>query len=455
MANLSRQESNRISMKATVCGEQNWYVHIAMPILGMYFPMGHRLQARGIASIRHPWHLKKPRIRNDPGGNCVPDFEAVANMEVCSEPAWTHSRRASKTGTRFAREFFLIFTCLLVSACAGPGYYLQAASGQWQLMHARQDINELIENVETDPALVTRLQTAIDILGFAEKELGLPAGDSYQSYVETGRTAVTWNVVTTPEFSLAARKWCFPVAGCVPYRGYFEKEKAQRFASKQRAKSLDVSVSPAIAYSTLGWFEDPLLDTILQGDSIRLAATLFHELAHRKLYVSGDASFNEAYAGFVELKGVKAWLQSVNDREKEQAWLLQRAARADFHQLLTGTRKELSALYQQKLSETDMRRSKTEIFDKLRLHYAEMKRLKWKNHDYFSAWIAGDINNAQLALFQSYEGGICAFTALYAEAGNDITQFHRLAQERSGMTRNERQSWLAQNCPDVASDVNL
>ncbi len=360
-----------------------------------------------------------------------------------------------RTSSLVIRTIYALYLCLLIISCAGPGYYYQAASGQWQLMHTRQDINELLEDAETDPGLATRLQTAIDILGFAENQLALPAGGSFKSFVETGRDAVVWNVVATPEFSLKAKTWCFPVAGCVPYRGYFKRDKAEKFASKYRLKGFDVMVSPATAYSTLGWFEDPLLDTMLRGSDPLLAATLIHELAHQRLYVSGDTSFNEAYAGFVEISGVKAWLNRTSGVESEQDWLSRRAARQDFHRLLASTRDKLTALYLQELSDQEMRHSKVKVFDELRGEYVRVKGLKWQDRDYYGNWMSSDINNAHLVLFQSYEGGMCAFAGLFNQAGEDIHEFHQLAKMRAEMVHDKRQEWLAESCSIVASRDDL
>ena len=411
------------------------------------------------------------------------DFEAVANMNICSEPAWTHSRRAAKNrhtvrlgvhqwlrnipvaqglkNRHPLRPFRILYVLLIVlahaftTACAGPGYYLQAASGQWQLMHSREDIDELIESADTDPELVNQLQTANDILAFAETELGLSSGGSYQSYVKTGRLAVTWNVVATPEFSLRPKRWCFPVAGCVPYRGYFEREKAENFAAKLRTRNLDVSVSAATAYSTLGWFEDPLLDTMLSGGVTRLAATLIHELAHRRLYVSGDTPFNEAYAGFVENAGLRAWFRKTDSADTEQTWLLKSAARRDFHQLLSRTRVKLLSLYLSDAQAGEMRQLKADVIVELRSEYAGMKDSRWQGRDYFGGWVSAEINNAHLALVQSYEGGICAFSNLFIEAKEDIIEFHRLAKIRAELERDERRAWLARSCAGIASADDL
>jgi predicted aminopeptidase len=329
------------------------------------------------------------------------------------------------------------------SACAGPGYYAQAISGHWRLMRAREQVADILADPATDPELARRLRSARDLLSYAERDLDLPADDSYSSYVETGRSAVVWNVVTTPEFSLEARKWCFPVAGCVPYRGYFNRAGAERFASHLRDRGLDVSVRPATAYSTLGWFSDPLLDTMLSDDELQLAATLFHELAHRRLYLKGDTAFNEAFATFVGREGVRAWLSSQDDRTRLGEWQRRLDASDAFTRLQARTRRQLSALYARSLPATQARQAKQAVFDHMSRQYRELVISELGGHDAFGAWFALQPNNADLALFHDYHAGVCAFAALFEEAGEDFHQFHRLAQVRAGWPTARRAEWLA------------
>ena len=322
-------------------------------------------------------------------------------------------------------------------------------------MRARQDISEMLENPNTEPGLAARLETSRDILEFAENSLDLPAGDNYSSYVETGRTAVVWNVVAVPEFSLAAKKWCFVVAGCVPYRGFFKREEAEQVAARLRSKGLDVAVSPVTAYSTLGWFRDPLLDTMLHGSDMQLAATMIHELAHRRLYIRGDTPFNEAFASFVEYGGVLDWLQTTGGKDAQQQWVSGRKARDQFYQLLAQSRRRLSGLYASTLGETEMRRAKQQIFTALKSDTLQLEKEQWGCRDYFGFLFASEFNNAKLILFNSYEGGICAFSALFRLAGEDFFEFHRLAGLRAELERGKRQAWLAQSCPGIASALDL
>lgn len=322
-------------------------------------------------------------------------------------------------------------------------------------MRARQDIGVMLDNPHTDAGLAARLETSREILNFAENSLGLPAGDNYRQYVETGRTAVLWNVVAVPEFSLIAKRWCFPVAGCVPYRGYFKHEKARQAATRLRQKGLDVAVTAVTAYSTLGWYKDPLLDTMLHGTDMQLAATMIHELAHRRLYIRSDTAFNEAFATFVEYRGVLDWLQTTGGRDAQQQWVFGRQAREQFYQLLVQSRQRLSSLYASTLGERQMRHAKQQIFAELKTQTLQLAKEQWGGRDIFGFAFVSEFNNARLILFNSYEGGVCAFSALFRQAGEDFFEFHRLAVMRAEMDHGNRQAWLAQSCPGIASSDDL
>ena len=218
------------------------------------------------------------------------------------------------------RSVFGLILSFALIACSGPGYYTQAVSGHLKLMHAREDVQSILKDPSTPLDLSSNLQLAGQILTFANSKLSLPSNGSYADYVELDGDALVWNVVATDEFSLQAKKWCFLFAGCVPYRGFFKQHKAKHSANRLRDKGMDVLVSPVAAYSSLGWFKDPLLSSMFSGADTRLAAYLFHELAHQRLYLKDDGQFNESYASFVEQAGVKAWLESRQSGDQLQDW---------------------------------------------------------------------------------------------------------------------------------------
>jgi len=353
------------------------------------------------------------------------------------------------------RTAFVLAVIVQLSACAGPSYYLQAISGHLGLMRQTTDINQILASGLSDQELERDLQLALEIRSFATDQLGLPDNGSYTGFVQTGQRAVSWNVVAAPEFSIQARQWCFMVTGCVPYRGYFDQQKAQRFAKKLQDQAYDVTVSPAIAYSTLGWFEDPLLDTMLQYGDEQLAAFIFHELAHQQLYVKGDTGFNEAYAGFVEETGVREWLRSTGRDEFLPRWRALNAASIEFNALLRKTRGELDDLYNSGRGEQEMRSGKREILFAMESAYRSLVDDQWGGQNYFQAWFSRGLNNARLALMNSYQGGSCAFQNLYQSAGGNMQKFQRLAADRAALAREERAVWLEQRCEAIASGGDL
>ena len=347
----------------------------------------------------------------------------------------------------------LLVLCL--SACSSPAYYLQAMSGQKKLMQSRQDIQSLLNDPATSTELSGHLETAEQIKAFAQTGLGLPVEDSYSSYAEVEGEALVWNVIATREFSLQPKKWCFPVAGCVPYRGYFKQQKAQDFAGRLSRKGMDVIVSPAAAYSSLGWFNDPLLSTMFSGSDTRLAAYLFHELAHRRLYIKNDGQFNEGYASFVEETGVRVWLEFNQQQDELHKWLDLQDVSKDFSDLVRKARSRLAALYLKDITDTVIRRQKAEIFSAFERDYQTLSDENWQGKRYYSAWFTEPLNNARLALFNTYEGSICAFQGLWDESRGDWQTFHRLVENKSRLPKDERQTWLNQTCPAIAPRAGL
>jgi predicted aminopeptidase len=343
----------------------------------------------------------------------------------------------------------------LLAGCAGPAYYAQAVSGHLKLMNERQDAAAILADPATDEELRQHLLLAKEIRAFAITRLHLPDNGSFTLYVATGREAVTWNVVAAEEFSLEPRRWCFPFAGCVPYRGYFDPADADQLATRLAEQGFDVAVSPALAYSTLGWFRDPLLDTMFRYREAQVAAVIFHELAHQQLYVRGDTAFNESYASFMEDIGVPLWLDSSGRAERLPAWRRQQQATAEFAALLDGVREELAHVYASPDQPHELRAAKATVFDHLRERYLAMVREQWQGEDYFANWFDAGPNNARLALFDSYRGGTCAFAALYEAAGRDLSAFQALAAERAALDAAARQAWLNEPCTVIAPRPDL
>ncbi len=342
----------------------------------------------------------------------------------------------------------LVLACLLLtsavvsSACSNVGYYSQAVGGHIRLMLAREPIDKLLADESTPEELRGKLRTLVDARQFAVERLQLPDNDSYGSYVATGLDAVTWNVVAAEEFSLNAKTWCFPVAGCVGYRGYFDKADAQAYAEQLAAENYDVSVGGASAYSTLGWFDDPVLDTMLRGGTVRFVGTLFHELAHQVLYVKDDSNFNEAFATFVEQEGVRQWLAEHGESERVEAYNASQQRVLEFLALLKQTRDELAELYAKDLPDTAMRAEKEAVFDNMRKAYESLKQ-QWGGYAGYDNWFRRELNNARLVAVSTYRRDVPAFQAMFDEAGQDMAAFFELARDTGDLPREQRRRRIA------------
>ena len=331
--------------------------------------------------------------------------------------------------------------------CQAVGYYSQAIGGHLKLMRAREPIEDVVADGATDPELARRLAGLVEARRFAIDTLALPDTDSYRTYAATGRRYVTWNVVAAEEFSLDPYTWCFPVAGCVSYRGYYAEGDAREYADGLVEAGYDVTVGGASAYSTLGWFDDPVLDTMLRAGELRTVGTLFHEMAHQRLYVQDDSDFNEAYATFVERQGVREWLAAheagagASEAGDATGVDLGAAPGADavaayeaslgrseaFAALLADTRAALVGLYARELDEAAMREAKRAAFDTMRARYEDLKA-DWDGYAGYDGWFARELNNARLVAVSTYRRRVPAFEALFEENGRDLRRFHAAAE---------------------------
>jgi predicted aminopeptidase len=318
----------------------------------------------------------------------------------------------------------LVIVLSLLTAAGCGGFYFQAVTGHLDLMSERRPIDEVLSDPSTPPELADRLRLITEAREFAARELALPDNDSYRTYVDLDRPFVVWNVFAAPEFSVEPRRWCFPVAGCVVYRGYFDEDQGRRYADRLRAEGWDVFVGGAIAYSTLGRFDDPVLSTMLRRGNVGVVATIFHELAHQQLYVKGDSAFNEAFASTVEDIGVERWLSGKADMEALAQYRLDKSRRAAFNSLLKQTREELAAIYGQDESEDTMRAQKKQAFETLRQRYRALKA-SWNGYAGFDAWFDSDLNNARLIPVSTYARLVPAFRELFRRAGGDLGAFYQ------------------------------
>jgi len=325
----------------------------------------------------------------------------------------------------------------LIASLSGGCYLLQSAEGQLSLMSKREPIARVIEEPSTPPKLRAQLQSVTAIRDFASRELGLPDNGSYRKYADIGRSYVVWNVVAAPEFSVDPKKWCFPIVGCVAYRGYFVEARARRFAAGLHTRGFDVVVGGVAAYSTLGHFDDPILSSMVNWDDVELAAIVFHELTHQMLYVRNDASFNEALATTVEEEGVRRWLQQQGREQDLAEHLLERKRYLQVIALLSETREQLRALYASGLPPPLMRERKREAFAALRESYGALRE-QWGGHAPFDAWFAQDINNAHLASIATYFACVPGFERELQAVGGNLPAFYRRVRELAKLDQPQR-----------------
>lgn len=330
-------------------------------------------------------------------------------------------------GQAVKRVFRLLAAMVMasgVTACTSISYYAQSLEGHVQIMAARKNVAKLIHDPSTPKPLRAKLTSASAIRRFATEELALPDNNSYRSYVDIGRDNVTFAVFAAPQFSLTPITWCFPVFGCVPYRGYFSPKSAAENAAELQRKGLDVYVSGVTAYSTLGWFSDPLLNTMLRQDDTYIASLIFHELAHQKVYVNGDFAFNEAFAVAVETTGVRKWLRATGNRAGLRRYEANRKRRADFLALISTTRDELKQVYGSPRSPEQMAAAKAATIDRLRMRYRQMRDKRWGGYGGYDAWFDSPINNAKLAATAVYGEQVPAFIRLFDLCSGDYPRFY-------------------------------
>lgn len=328
---------------------------------------------------------------------------------------------------------------LLLTACSTVDYYGQLARGQLQLLHARQPVQTLIEDRSTDPQLRQRLALSQQARSFASEHLGLPDNRSYRLYADLQRPFVVWNLFATPEFSLQPRLHCFPIAGCVAYRGFYDQSRARGAAALLDVQGLDTYLGGVEAYSTLGWFDDPILNTMLRWSDERLVAVIFHELAHQQYYLAGDTAFNESYATFVEQEGLRQWRVA---RGLPAPKALGVQPREQFTELVLASRARLETLYASDLDAEAMRAGKQAEFDRLRDEYRQLRATQWEDVGYYDGWINGPLNNAKLLPFGLYDRWVPAFASLFREVEGHWPVFYRRVAELGALPADERLTQL-------------
>lgn len=340
---------------------------------------------------------------------------------------------------------------LLTSACASFHYYAQAARGQGELVVHRRSLSAVLDDSGTDPALAARLELAKRARRFASDRLGLPDNRSYQSYVQLDRAYVVWNVFATPRYSVQALPQCFPIAGCVAYRGWFSEAAARANAAHLAAAGKDVWVGGVPAYSTLGWFADPIVSSMLRWDDDELDSTIFHELAHQLIYVKGDTAFNESFATFVQTQGLMQWRKSrgLGARSHDT-----RAMDDAFTRGVLELRRRLGVLYTSGVDSGAMKSGKQREIQAFRKQYAQWRACHWPDDHRYDAWVAQPINNARLLPFGLYDRWVPAFAVLFEQAERRWPGFYARVRQLATDSKSARRRKLQAQMPadDMATE---
>lgn len=342
---------------------------------------------------------------------------------------------------RLSSFFVLVFCLLLFSACSECGYLLQCIKGQWDLMSRARPIDEILSQKTEPQSVLDQLAKVVQLREFAINSLDLPDTGSYREYTDLERPYAIWNVVAAPELSLALNQWCFPIAGCVTYRGYFDEDSAQTLATHLSAQGFEVDVYGVKAYSTLNWFDDPVLNTFLDNDDLRFAALLFHEMSHQVVYIQNDTVFNESFAKTVEIEGLRRWLQSSGSHELWEKSVRREEISADFYKFITSIRDELFLVYTSGLENSRKRLAKQEVLTRAYHDYEQLKT-SWDGYEGYDSWMRRGLNNARLSSVATYYDLVPAFRTLLKQTDSDLLKFYAEVKTLGSLPENERREKL-------------
>lgn len=332
----------------------------------------------------------------------------------------------------------LILSSLTVSACSSFGYYMDLMAGHSELLEQQKPVKEILAENEIKPKLRNLLKMSQEMRDFASKKLHLPENDSYRTYADLKRPYAVWNVVAAKEFSVKPKKWCFLFVGCLSYKGYFLKQEATAYANELKKEGFDVYVAGANAYSTLGWFDDPLLNTMMYKSEARRAGIIFHELAHQVVYIDNDSAFNEAFATAVEQEGIRRWMKKKGESDQYEKYLRNKKRDSQLNQLLQETRDNLKKLYKTKISDKEKRLAKKEEFALMQKKYQKLKK-SWGGYNVYDKWMNEGLNNSHLLLIATYHDLVPTFNAMLKNESYDLKKFY-IAVEQYGKLDKEKRT---------------
>lgn len=369
-------------------------------------------------------------------------------------------RRKNRVG-KYLVALLLGLTLLGVSGCHTLSFYGQAVRGQYQIFANERPINKLIKAPSTPEPLRQRFELLERLRAFAQTDLKLPIDDHYRKYVDLHRQFVVWNVEAAPEFSMQSKTWWYPLLGSLEYRGYFSKQGATNYAHYLRNKGYDVSVGGVQAYSTLGWFRDPVLNTFIFEPDADLAEIIFHELGHQRAFARGDTDFNEAFATTVGQEGARRWLTARGDKPALEAYLAQLQRNNQFVHLVMSTRRQLEDIYgdthnaRGKVVSTAknkgvpaqrLRQEKAQIMEEMKQQFVRLKQ-QWNGDTDYDGWLSHEINNAQLNSVAAYYDLVPTFEQILATNGGDLEKFYGVVERLAKMTKKQRQEQLRAVAP--------
>jgi predicted aminopeptidase len=350
-----------------------------------------------------------------------------------------------------ARLTLTVLLLVAVSGCTSTMYLLQAANGEWHVIRGRKPIVEVIDDPQTPQPLIRELAEVRQARDFASHVLALPDNDSYRTYVKINRPFVVWNVVAAPTLSVRPKEWCFPIAGCVAYRGYFKEKRAVAFAAALKQRGYDVVIEGVPAYSTLGKLPDPVMSTMMRYGSDELASTIFHELAHQLLYVRNDSRFDEAFAVTVEEEGLKRWLEYQGRPARIAQLRKERAEDQQFIALLRQTRDRLAQVYAADAPRAAKLSAKQRLFAQLAADIQALEHRLAVRFPLYDQWIADGLNNAELVSVGTYNDCVPGFERLLRQEGNDLPRFYAAARRLSRQPQAARDAQLCSNAASLTA----
>jgi predicted aminopeptidase len=356
---------------------------------------------------------------------------------------------------KWLRAVLLLAVVAAVAGCQTLGYYGQAIKGQYQIFAHQKAIDKLIADPDTPARLKEQLELLQKFRAFAASELKLPVDDHYRKYADVHRPYVVWNVQAAARYSLEPKTWWYPVVGSLEYHGYFSESGATNCAARLAAKGYDVYVDGVEAYSTLGWFTDPVLNTFIFNREADLAETIFHELGHQRVFAHGDTDFNEAFATTVGQEGARRWLRAQGDTNAWEAYRVSLQRHDQFVHLILSTRAKLEKIYGDTRDKSGriqaarespappekLREEKERVFADLRRDYAQLK-VEWNGASGYDDWFAHELNNAQLNTVANYYDFVPGFEQLLRSNGGDLEKFYDAVEHLAKMSKEERHRQL-------------